>query len=129
MIFPFGGIDVFLDGRHDHHQNHRYPMPRSFRPSAAWTIHKDWNDIAKLKVTVGFRSVAGNGSTGKNVRVWQVTNVGKRSVFLTHTVDETEPKPNDNKGFGSFNVNDPQLPKRLEAGDYHMSLYPGVRQI
>lgn len=90
--------------------------------TAAWAIYKDWNDVGKLRVTVGFRLLAGNGMIEENLLVWNITNVGRRSVLLTHAAGDVQPTPKSDDGFTSFIVNDPQLPKRLEPGDYHMSI-------
>src|SRR5260221_13072276 len=89
--------------------------------TAAWTVYKDWNDTGRLKVTVGFRSLIGNGMIEENLLVWSITNTGKRSVMLTHALGELRPT-DDDKGFTKFLVDDPQLPKRLEPGDCHMSI-------
>ena len=90
--------------------------------TAAWTIYKDRKDIGKLKVTVGFRSIIGNGTIEENLLVWTITNVGKRSIVLIHAAGTCEPKPETDDGFNNFLVTDPHLPKRLEPGDYHMSI-------
>ena len=86
--------------------------------TAAWTIYKDWNDTGKLRVTAGFRSLAGDGNIEDNILVWHITNAGKRSVLLTHAAASVDPS----QGYEAFLVNDPQLPRRLEPGDYHMTL-------
>lgn len=89
---------------------------------AVWTVYKDWNDTGRLKVTVGFRSLVGNGQIEENLLVWHITNVGKRSVMLTHAAGTAKPPPHTSDDFTGFLVNDPALPKRLEPGDYHMSI-------
>jgi len=87
-----------------------------------WTIYRDRNDVGKLKVSVSFRTMVGNGETEDDILVWNVTNTGRRSVLLTHVCVET---PNTDKSAEStrnFLVMDHDLPRRLEPGDYHMSL-------
>jgi len=90
--------------------------------TAAWTVYKDWNDVGRLKVTVGVRSLVGGGVIEDNLLVWSITNTGKRSVLLTHSAGTVERKPGEDETFTGFLVNDPALPKRLEPGDYHMSI-------
>lgn len=89
--------------------------------TAAWTIYKDRNDVGRLRVTVGFRSQIGNGIVEDNLLVWHITNTGRRPVLLTHAAGECEPEKSGDR-FTGFLINDPQLPRRLEPGDYHMSI-------
>lgn len=84
--------------------------------TAVWTIYRDWNDKGRLKVTVGFRSLVGNGQIEEHTLVWRITNTGRRSVMLTHAAGIVDAET------AGFLVNDPQLPRRLEPGDYHMSI-------
>jgi hypothetical protein len=69
------------------------------------------NDRGRLKVSVGFRSLINGGRIEDNLLVWHITNVGRRSVLVTHVAGECEPAPGGE--FTNFLVNDIEMPKRL----------------
>ena len=66
----------------------------------------DWRDTGRLNVVVGFRSLYGQGEIEENLLVWMITNVGRRSVLVTHATGSIA-KPGDHDT--AFLVNDRRL--------------------
>lgn len=89
----------------------------------AWNVYKDgFRDRERLKVRVGMRDIYGGGRPEHDIIAYTITNVGGRPIYLTHVAGDYEDGH-------SFFVSDPELPKKLEPGQYHMSLckqYDGI---
>ncbi|HEY4134223.1 MAG TPA: hypothetical protein VGO34_03320 [Alphaproteobacteria bacterium] len=82
----------------------------------AWNIYKDgFRDRARIKLSVGFRLLTGNGVTENDVLVWSYTNTGGKPIRITHVIAE-------GTGTKSYLIIDDKLPVKIEPGDYQVSL-------
>ena len=87
-----------------------------------WNIYRDLLDVGRLRVRCFIGDIHGAGTRGDNRLVWDVTNIGRRSVVVqmvagTQKRDQTRFEARD-RHFLTVRPLGNELPRRLEPGDY-----------
>jgi hypothetical protein len=94
----------------------------------SWSIFRDVTDRGRLRVHCFLGSmVAAGHSDDRTYLIYQVTNVGRRPVVVTHIGGRRLKAPGDAKT--GFIIIPRNLPKTLQPGEYLMEYSPDLHDL
>jgi hypothetical protein len=93
----------------------------------AWNVLREVRDRGRLKVHcfVGKLVESGKPLDDTSYLIWNVTNVGRRPIMVTHVGGLEKTKD----GVGHFWIKNTTLPKMLQPGEYTIIYSPKLDQI